>query len=320
VPPRHSEPPRLGEANPIDPATIASAVRILRSGGLVAFPTETVYGLGADADNPEAVARIFAAKGRPVGRPLTIHIGPGVSPQRWGIMDARARQLADRFWPGPLTLIVPRRPASGSSQGPSDAVTGGRDTVGIRMPSHPLAIALLDAFGGGVAAPSANRSGGLSPTTAEHVRDDLGDAVDLILDGGPCTVGIESTVLALTDGRAPLILRLGALARAELEAEIGPIRVQGQKDPHYRPRTPLFLERSPPSGNLGVVSFHHRPASFTGTWICAPQDPEAYARHQYFMLRKLDGGGHARIYVEPVPDDPAWETVASRLAEAAGTG
>ena len=188
------------------------------------------------------------------------------------------------------------------------------------MPSHPLAIALLDAFGGGVAAPSANRSGGLSPTTAEHVRDDLGDAVDLILDGGPCTVGIESTVLALTDGRAPLILRLGALARAELEAEIGPIRVQGQKDPHYRPRTPLFLERSPPSGNLGVVSFHHRPASFTGTWICAPQDPEAYARDLYFMLRKLDGGGHARIYVEPVPDDPAWETVASRLAEAAGTG
>jgi len=222
-----------------------------------------------------------------------------------------------------LTLVVPKHhapDAPGQSRVP-DIVTGGFDTVGLRVPSHPLAIALLDAFGGAVAAPSANRSGGLSPTTADHVRDDLGDRVDWVLDGGPCTVGIESTVLSLAapDG-VPVILRLGATPRHALEAILGPVRVQGQSEPHYRPATPVVLADPPSDGPCGVLSFRTRPAGFQGTWICAPADPVAYGGDLYRMLRTLDAAGHAQIVVEPVPEDVAWETVASRLAAAAGTG
>jgi len=194
---------------------IKEAVRILRDGGLVAFPTETVYGLGADCDNAEAVAKIFAVKGRPAGRPLTIHIGPSADPASWCHWTAAAQVLADRFWPGPLTLVLPKR-------GVADIVTGGLPTVGLRAPDHPLAIQLLEAFGGGLAAPSANRSGYPSPTLASQVRDELGDGVDLILDGGPTTIGVASTVLSLVD--EPRILRLGTLTQEVLAPWIPGIR------------------------------------------------------------------------------------------------
>lgn len=293
-------------------ANVDAAVRILRAGGLVAFPTETVYGLGADADNAVAVASIFKAKGRPAGRPLTIHIGTRANPQRWCHWTAQAQALADRFWPGPLTLILPKR------EGVSDIVTGGLDTVGIRMPRHPMALALLDGFGGGVAAPSANRTGKLSPTTAAHVRDDLGDRIDLVLDGGPCPVGVESTVLSLV-GPAPAVLRLGAVPRSALEDLLGPLVVVGQAEPHYQPETQVIIGPVGPEP-CGVIDFSGRPEGFVGTWIQAPRDPIVYARHLYTWLRQLDTAGHQRIFVAPVPDEPAWETVADRLAASANTG
>jgi L-threonylcarbamoyladenylate synthase len=292
---------------------IDQAVEILRRGGLVAFPTETVYGLGADADNPLAVAKIFAAKGRPAGRPLTLHIGPSGAPQFWAHWTPDARALAERFWPGPLTLVVRRKAGR-----IDDIVTGGLDTVGIRMPNHPMAISLLDAFGGGLAAPSANRSGHLSPTSAAHVRQDLGDRVDLILDGGPCTVGIESTVLSLVD--TPTILRLGGVSRAALEEVLGPIYVKAQTEPHYQPTTPVSIEEPPSLGSFGVIAFSLAPRGFTGTWIAASPDPGWYAQHLYTMLRELDAAGHSRIIVAPVPDDPAWEVIAARLAAVANNG
>ena len=298
----------------LGPDGIAQAAQVLMDGGLVAFPTETVYGLGANADNPDAVAKIFAAKGRPAGRPLTLHLGPSVAPERWGFIDSRARACAVRFWPGPLTLVVPRR-----AEAVDDIVTGGLDTVGIRVPNHPVAIALLDAFGGAVAAPSANRTGGLSPTSASHVHEDLGPRVDLVLDGGACPVGIESTVLSLA-GDTPVILRLGAIPRSALEDLLGRVDVRGQTAPHYRPNTPLRLGPPPDDGDVGVVSFRDRPRGFSGTWLRGPSDPLSYGRELYGMLRTLDAADHGLIVVEPVPDDPAWESVASRLADASNTG
>src|SRR5947207_9629696 len=184
---------------------IGKAVEILRAGGLVAFPTETVYGLGADATNAEAVAKIFAAKGRPATNPLIVHVADVDTARRFAASwPLAASHLAEQFWPGPLTLVLPRSPAI------VPAVSAGLRTVGLRVPNHPLALQLLQQFGGPVAAPSANRSNRVSPTTAQHVRDELGDAVDLVLDGGPCAVGIESTVLDLTGDR-PAILRPGGV-------------------------------------------------------------------------------------------------------------
>ncbi len=288
------------------------AAQILRRGGLVAFPTETVYGLGADADNPTAVARIFAAKGRPAGRPLTIHIGPSTDPSTWCFWDDCAQDLADRFWPGPLTLILPKRDTV------ADIVTGGFDTVGLRMPSHPMAISLLDTFAGGVAAPSANRTGRLSPTTAEHVRLELGDRVDLILDGGPCPIGVESTVLKLAGQKT--ILRLGAVSRAQLEEVLGPLPIQGETAPHYQPQTPVSIAFPPMEEAVGVIGFRPAPADFPGTWIQASADPAVYARHLYTFLRQLDQAGFDHIFVEPVPDESAWEAISARLAAAALPG
>jgi L-threonylcarbamoyladenylate synthase len=296
------------------PDQVERAARILSDGGLVAFPTETVYGLGADADNPEAVAKIFVAKGRPSGRPLTLHLGPSAAPERWGHIDDRARACAEKFWPGPLTLVVAKR-----REAVHDIVTGGLETVGLRVPNHPVAMALLDAFGGAVAAPSANRTGGLSPTSASHVREDLGARVDKILDGGTCPVGIESTVLSLA-GPSPVLLRLGAVPRRAIEDLLGPVEVLGQSAPHYRPKTPLRIGIPPEHGDVGVVSFRDPPADFSGTWLRGPADPQSYARVLYEMLRTLDAAGHSHLVVEPVPDDPAWESVASRLADASNTG
>ncbi|MBM4313354.1 MAG: threonylcarbamoyl-AMP synthase, partial [Deltaproteobacteria bacterium] len=224
---------------------IAKAVTLLRAGGVVAFPTETVYGLGADATNDEALRRIFSIKGRPADHPLIVHLAFPTQIQDWARdIPAAAYALAERFWPGPLTLILRRRAWV------SALVTGGQETIGLRVPAHPVALELLRAFGGGVAAPSANRFGRISPTSAEHVRQELGDGPDLILEGGACSVGIESTIVALTDS-SPLILRPGGISPAALEEAMGQkvelpgtlqtVRAPGMLASHYAPATPLRL-------------------------------------------------------------------------------
>ena len=223
---------------------ITRAVQVLRSGGLLAFPTETVYGLGADAANVHAVHRIFEVKGRPPTHPLIVHIGASDELARWAAeVPEAAKVLAERFWPGPLTLVLPR-----SNRVPL-AVTGGLDTVALRVPDHPLALALLQAFGGAVAAPSANRFGSVSPTTARHVREDLGPEVDFVLDGGPCVVGVESTIVDLSTDR-PVLLRPGGISREEVERALGyelprhtgtAVRAPGQHPSHYAPRAEVVL-------------------------------------------------------------------------------
>ncbi|NUR84717.1 MAG: threonylcarbamoyl-AMP synthase, partial [Nonomuraea sp.] len=223
---------------------IEQAAGVLRAGGLVAIPTETVYGLAADAENAAAVARIFEVKGRPPTHPLIVHVGGAGQLDAWAErVPATARLLADHFWPGPLTLVLPRGPRV-----PLET-TGGLDTMAVRVPDHPVALALLSAFGGGVAAPSANRFGSVSPTTAGHVRAELGDAVDFVLDGGPCEVGVESTIVDVT-GETPAVLRPGGVTREDLEAVLGHplavpatshVRVPGQHPSHYAPRARVVL-------------------------------------------------------------------------------
>ncbi|MBT2674046.1 threonylcarbamoyl-AMP synthase [Streptomyces sp. ISL-14] len=223
---------------------IEKAAGVLRAGGLVAFPTETVYGLGANAEDPAAVARVFQVKGRPPSHPLIVHIGSAEHLADWvEDVPATAGLLAERFWPGPLTLVLRR-----GRRVPLEA-TGGLETVAVRVPGHPVALALLSAFGGGVAAPSANRFGSVSPTTADHVRAELGDAVDFVLDGGPCQVGVESTIVDAT-GDAPSVLRPGGVTREDIEAVLGcsiavsstsRVRVPGQHPSHYAPRARVVL-------------------------------------------------------------------------------
>jgi L-threonylcarbamoyladenylate synthase len=307
---------------------IARAVGILDSGGLVAFPTETVYGLGADAANPDAVRRIFEAKGRPADHPVIVHVADAVDLGAWArtVPDA-ARRLAQAFWPGPLTLIVERASVV------SDAVTGGQDTVGVRVPSHPVAQALLRAFGRGIAGPSANRFGRISPTTADHVRTELGDRVDLVLDGGQTEVGIESTIVDVSGSR-PALLRPGMIGAAQLEAVLGePLSVASRASPrvsgalaaHYAPATPLDLLpssavdaiASTASPRIVVLARRPAPASARVAWIAAPADPVGYAHDLYAQLRTLDAAGFDRIVVEATPDDPAWAAVRDRLTRAA---
>ena len=314
---------------------IARAADILRAGGLVAFPTETVYGLGADASNSHAVRRIFEAKGRPQEHPLIVHLTGAEEIEHWARdIPSMVERLTDRFWPGPLTLILQRAVAV------IDAVTGGQDTVGLRAPSHPLAQQLLRAFGGGIAAPSANRFGRISPTTAQHVRDELGDAVDLILDGGACEIGIESTILDLSSG-APVLLRPGRIAAAELELAIGAgiaraspssPRASGTLAAHYAPRLPLSLIATPDlhrvvreqaaGGPVAVLARHPRPLNFPSTlWQVAGADATAYAHDLYALLRFLDRTGCVQIIVEAPPQRPEWDAVRDRLIRAAaGSG
>lgn len=308
---------------------IARGAELLRAGRLVAFPTETVYGLGADASNPAALERIFAVKGRPRSHPLIVHLGNAQWLDEWAIdVPPSARALAARFWPGPLTLILKRAPHV------PDAVTGGQDTIGLRVPSHPIAHALLDAFGRGIAAPSANRFGRVSPTTADHVRADLGHDVDLVIDGGPCAVGIESTIVDLSRG-APVVLRPGAIAadavrdvaRGDVGTSSGPApRVPGALAAHYAPRTPLELvasgdldgavESRARRGALAVLAFE-RPHALSAHVELAPRDPAAYAQMLYATLRRLDALGVTAILVEAPPDEPAWAAVNDRLRRAA---
>ena len=285
---------------------IPTAVAILRRGGLVAFPTETVYGLGADATNPVAVQRIFAAKGRPATNPLIVHVATAAVARRYAsTWPEVADQLAEAFWPGPLTLVLPRQPTIAAE------VSAGRGTVGLRVPNHPLALELLTAFDGPVAAPSANRANHVSPTTAGHVRDELGDRVDLILDGGPCAVGIESTVVDLTGDR-PALLRPGGVSREQLEAVVGPVDVvqgsaasPGQGSRHYAPVTPAYRVERGVSLPAGAVILR------------CDTDPVTYARDLYQKLREADQcPGVRAIYVEMPPNVAEWAAVRDRLIRA----
>ncbi|MEP0773486.1 MAG: threonylcarbamoyl-AMP synthase [Acidobacteriota bacterium] len=312
------------------------AVEILRRGGLVAFPTETVYGLGADAGNATAVERIFAAKGRPRTHPLIVHLPTAEYLPRWAVGDlAVARRLAERFWPGPLTLVMRR-------QGwVLPLVTGGADTVALRVPAHPLALALLARFGGGLAAPSANPFGSISPTTAQHVRAGLGDAVDLVLDGGPCAVGVESTILDLS-GDVPAILRPGGVPRELLEEVMGrPIAVPsrptvpspGQHGRHYSPHAQLVVvsaERLAEEARhwiaagrrVGVLQPADAPLAVSGLWGIqdVPMDIAEYGRRLYAMLFELDQRGCDVILAALPSPEGLGAAIADRLRRAAGQG
>jgi L-threonylcarbamoyladenylate synthase len=319
---------------PVDAAAIARAVTVLRRGGLVALPTETVYGLAADAKNEAAIRSIFAAKGRPADHPVIVHVPDASALAQWAdpVPDA-AQALARRFWPGALTMVLKRRSQV------SDLITGGQDTVGLRCPAHPWAQAVLKAFGGAVAAPSANRFGRISPTTAQHVIDDLGvkpqGAVDLVLDGGPCPVGIESTIVDLS-GERPRLLRPGAISRDQLEAALGmPVlaadadapRASGSLEKHYAPNTPLEIvsvtdmaTRVAGYGTETVAVLAPAGSLHAGPnlrlHLLASDDPAEYARSLYDRLRRLDASGAARLIVAEPPAGPDWEAVRDRLKRA----
>jgi L-threonylcarbamoyladenylate synthase len=305
---------------------VSSAVDILRRGGLVAFPTETVYGLGADASSHEAAARLYAVKGRPADHPVIVHFASGEEAFRWAReVPEAARLLARQFWPGPLTLILKR------SAKAKDFVTGGQDSVGLRVPSHPVAQELLKAFGGGIAAPSANRFGLVSPTTVAHVRADLGADVDLVLEGGPSEVGIESTIVDLSGG-APVLLRPGRISKTDLEKVLGTEvaekggaspRHSGGLERHYAPRTPARLvptydldkEIARLKEKVAVLAFS-RPDERVDYWLRMPRDPDGYAQRLYGALRELDGAGCEEILVEAPPQGPEWAAVRDRLQRA----
>jgi L-threonylcarbamoyladenylate synthase len=320
------------DAPAVDSERIAQAVEVLKHGGLVAVPTETVYGLAADATSEAAVRAVFAAKGRPADHPVIVHVADASALDDWAreVPDS-ARALAAAFWPGPLTLVLKRSPRA------LDVVTGGQDTVGLRCPAHPWARALLQAFGGALAAPSANRFGRLSPTTAEHVRADLGEkpagGVDLILDGGACPVGIESTIVDLS-GEQPTLLRPGSITRLDLEQVLGtPVaepggdapRAPGRLERHYAPRTPLEVVPVDRLGSRLAALFHLRvavlaPADVLQTLrarpaveIPASEDPVAYARELYADLHQLDQAAADRIVVSAPPTGAEWVAVHDRL-------
>jgi L-threonylcarbamoyladenylate synthase len=311
---------------------IEEAVETLRAGDLVVFPTETVYGLGANASDPAAVRKIFEVKGRPADHPVIVHLDNPRYLHRWvSNMPAAAEKLAARFWPGPLTLILPK------AEKVNDTVTGGQDSIGIRVPSHPIAQQLLTAFGGGIAAPSANRFGRLSPTKPEHVRDELGTAIQVILDGGESPIGLESTIVSCLGNEARL-LRPGFITRSQLEQVVGKLavgggvvpRVSGDRRLHYAPSTPLAIV---PSDDLEkyagefvarqekVAVLAMRPPLDTQrymTWINAGKKPDTYAHNLYNHLRTLDSAGCSRILVQELPADERWAAILDRLQRASG--
>jgi L-threonylcarbamoyladenylate synthase len=313
----------------VDERAIDDAAQRLESGELVAFPTETVYGLGADASNPAAVARIFAAKQRPADHPLIVHLDSTGQVLDWARdFPEPARKLAQAFWPGPLTLVLPRAASV------LDEVTGGQETVALRVPAHPVAQALLRRFGRGIAAPSANRFGRVSPTRAAHVRDELGDRVGLVLDGGDCEVGLESTIVACRDGEVTL-LRPGKITLADLERVVGPVRtasasaprVPGSLRSHYAPSTPVELAspdsidlrcaEGPAAGRLAVLSRRPRPVGCRAlAWRSLPADPAGFGRALYAALRELDASGASRILAEAVPGSGDWAAIRDRLERA----
>jgi L-threonylcarbamoyladenylate synthase len=307
---------------------VRRAAEILQRGGLVAFPTETVYGLGADASSKDAVSRLYAVKQRPLDHPVIVHFADSSLAFSWAReVPQAAKKLAAKFWPGPLTLILKKSAQAG------DFVTGGQDSVGVRVPSHPVAQELLRAFGGGIAAPSANRFGQVSPTTAAHVREDLGKDVELVLDGGPSEVGIESTIVDLSSGD-PVLLRPGRISAAELEAALGsPVlarqsdspRHSGGLERHYAPRTPARLvptheldqEIARLKDKIAVLAFS-RPDERVDYWLRMPREPQAYAQKLYAALRELDSAQCEMILIEAPPEAPAWAGVRDRLERATG--
>ncbi|HVH44531.1 MAG TPA: L-threonylcarbamoyladenylate synthase [Labilithrix sp.] len=333
--------PRVLAIDPLspDPSVIAEAAAVFAKGGLVAFPTETVYGLGARGLHVDEVAKIFVAKGRPVGHPVILHVdGEAMARALAAQWSDVASRLVAELWPGPLTLVVPRAP------GVPPAVSGGLDTVGIRAPNHPVARALILAVGEPLAAPSANAHTHVSPTTAAHVVRSLGDRVDLVLDAGPCTFGIESTVLALGD--PPRVLRPGAVSldrlraiepaieyqRTSLEGD-APRAAPGMAAKHYAPRTMVVLA---PRGREGVAAAieaagaarvgaivvtegAHDAAARCSPRIVLPDSPAEYARELFSALHAVDAARVDLLVIEDVPGDPTWWAVADRLARAART-
>ena len=308
--------------------SLDEALAALRRGEAIGFPTETVYGLAADAHDPEAVRRIYALKGRPSDHPLIVHVADAVTASRWaGAWPKAAEALAEAFWPGPLTLILPRAASV------PDEVTGGQDTVGLRVPSHPMALALLRAFEGGLAAPSANRFGRISPTTAQHVREEFGEAVPIVLDGGDCEVGLESTIVDLS-GDTPRILRPGKLSRPEIEALIGPVaegsdsdspRASGTLASHYAPRAGVeLLARAPlvaryhelvKRGDKVASLLRGQPfKSIKGEVL--PSDLAGYGHALYAALRRLDAQGFDTLLAELPPHTAAWAAINDRLKRA----
>jgi L-threonylcarbamoyladenylate synthase len=313
---------------------IETAVQALRDGELVAFPTETVYGLGANAQNPAAVRRIFEVKGRPPHHPVIVHLDSPRYLHRW-VRDVpeSAVRLAEVFWPGPLTMVM-RRAAN-----VHDVITGGQDTIAIRVPAHPMAQQLLTAFGGGIAAPSANRYGRLSPTRAEHVREEFGDALRVILDGGECQIGLESTIVAFEDEGVRL-LRPGSVNAAQIRGVVGELligaadaspRVPGSAPTHYAPRTPLTVvpageidgqaETASSGGRRVAVLAQRLPLRSHKyvTWINAGKRPEMYGRDLYTNLRTLDKAGCQHILVQAVPEGERWDAIRDRLLRAASS-
>lgn len=315
--------------------SVSQAAAVLQAGGLVAIPTETVYGLGADARNPEAVQRIFSAKGRPSDHPLIVHLGDAVQMNAWAkeIPDA-AWKLAEAFWPGPLTLILRRL------NGVPDAVTGGLDTIALRVPDHPVALALLSTFGSGIAAPSANRYGQVSPTSAQDVHEELGESVDLILDGGRCPIGIESTIVDLSNGN-PRILRPGKVTEEAIYSVLGnaktapadkPQNHPGDKPSHYAPRAQIILASTDDAkdrvaewrGNdkrVGLLA-SQLPSGLPHdvTWLPLSEKIDEQAHELYHSLRKADHLG-LQVLVAVMPaNEGIGRAVCDRLRRAAGLG
>jgi L-threonylcarbamoyladenylate synthase len=312
-------------------AAVAAGALCLRQGGLVAFPTETVYGLGADATNPAAIARLYLAKGRPSFNPLIAHVGDIESARRIARFDATAMALAEAFWPGPLTLVLPRT----KDCAVADLATAGLDTVAVRVPAHPIARAILRAFGGPVVAPSANLSGHVSPTTAAHVQNDLAGRIDLIVDGGAVEVGVESTIVGCFD--EPMLLRPGGLPRAEIERVLGRTLKQlpddaandsgqplapGMLASHYAPRTPLRLDAISVEPGEALLAFGPDTVrgvdAATMAMNLSPRgDLDEAAAHLFGYLRALDSEGARAIAVMPVPHHGLGEAINDRLRRAA---
>ncbi|SER15827.1 L-threonylcarbamoyladenylate synthase [Nitrosomonas sp. Nm51] len=320
---------------------ISAAARLIRQGGIIAFPTETVYGLGADATNTAAVQKVYDIKQRPTDHPLIVHIGHIAQLNYWAReIPGSARLLARHFWPGPLTLILKRSPHI------PDCVTGGRDTVGIRLPAHPVALKLLDIIGPdkAIAAPSANLYGKLSPTTAAHVRTTLGNKIDLILDGGACSVGLESTIIGFDDD-AVFLLRPGGVPVSAIESvlnmpvishknKIPAIPVPGALPSHYAPTTPLQLfhlsELVQTAKKLAAQNLHLAVITWSGIeppqfntphiqHICMSQDPVLYGQHLYAVLHQYDQAGYDYILMETPSALPAWLAITDRLQRASHT-
>lgn len=298
---------------------ICRAAQILRSGGVVGVPTETVYGLGADASNPRAVERVFRIKGRPMDHPLIVHIADIETARRWsGDWTADAEALAREFWPGPLTIIVER------ADHVIDAVTGGRDTVALRCPSHPMMHALLVEFGGGIAAPSANRFGKVSPTTAQHVLDDLGHDVDHVLDGGPCAIGLESTIVDCTVHPAQ-ILRPGKISESDIARVLGriapasgPSRASGMLFSHYAPACRVHPVESRAEAELGITRLRAaEPETVNVRVLDATLDPVDFAASMYALLRECDREAIHHVWVILPADVGIGRAIRDRISKAA---